>query len=190
MANAQAVIVSIGHLNNLHALLFSPPDEHSPLPGVELVRRTVAHIVIMGGDYPEGKEHNFYARGSNVVTAETIERWPTPILFTGFTIGLGVPTGVGLCALPEAHPVRRAYAMHPSRPLENGRPSWDQMAVVAAVRGPDCFWAFGPVGTNRVASDGSNRWQADPCGSHAYLVEKLAPAEVAVAIELLMLGKV
>lgn len=190
IADGHAVIVSIGHLNNLHALLLSPPDAHSPLSGLELVRQKVAHLVVMGGDYPEGKEHNFFARGSNTVTAVTIEHWPTPILFSGFTIGLALETGPGLRALPETHPVRRAYALHPAHPLENGRPSWDQMAVLAAVRGPDCFWALGPAGTNRVATDGSNRWQADPLGAHAYLVEKVAPAKVTAEIEALMLGKV
>lgn len=189
-ADGHAVIVSIGHLNNLHALLLSPPDKHSPLSGVELVRQKVVHLVVMGGDYPEGKEYNFSAHGSNSVTASTIGRWPTPILFSGFTIGLALRSGPGLLTLPETHPVRRAYAMHPSCPLENGRPSWDQMAVLAAVRGPDCFWALGPAGTNRIAADGSNRWQAAPLGRHAYLTEKIAPTKVSAEIEALMLGKV
>jgi hypothetical protein len=190
IADGHAVIASIGHLNNMHALLLSPPDAHSPLPGVELVRQKVAHLVVMGGDYPEGKEHNFFARGSNTVTAGTIEHWPTPILFAGFTIGLALKTGPGLLALPDTHPVRRAYALHPAHPLENGRPSWDQMAVLAAVRGPGCFWALGPAGTNRIATDGSNRWQADPLGTHAYLVERIVPTQVTAEIEALMLGKI
>jgi len=186
--DGRAVIVSIGHLNNLHALLHSPPDAHSPLPGRELIRQKVAHLVAMGGDYPEGREHNFFARGSHAVTAEAIGQWPTPILFSGFTLGLAVKSGPGLLDLPETHPVRRAYAMHPARPLENGRPSWDQTAVLAAVRGPAGFWGLGPAGVNRIASDGSNRWQPDPLGRHAYLIEKTPPAEVAAEIEALMLG--
>ncbi|HEY5792453.1 MAG TPA: hypothetical protein VIS74_04090 [Chthoniobacterales bacterium] len=189
VADGRAVIASIGHLNNLHALLLSPPDAHSPLAGGELVRRKVAHLVVMGGDYPEGKEHNFFARGSHAVTAEAINRWPTPILFSGFTLGLAVRTGPGLLALPETHPVRRAYALHPSRPLENGRPSWDQTAVLAAVRGPACFWELSPAGVNHIAADGSNQWQSDPLGSHAYLIEKKPPAEAAAEIEALMLGR-
>lgn len=190
ISDGQAVIASIGHLNNLHALLFSPPDEHSPFPGVDLVRKKVAHLVVMGGDYPEGKEHNFSALGSNTITAAAINHWPTPILFSGYAIGLALRTGCGLLALPETHPVRRAYALYPARPLENGRPSWDQTVVLAAVRGPDCFWTLSPPGINRIATDGSNKWQPDPLGSHAYLVEKIAPKKVTVEIEALMTGDV
>jgi hypothetical protein len=188
--DGKVVIASIGHLNNLHELLFSRPDKFSPLSGIELIKRKVAHIVVMGGDYPEGKEHNFAQRGSHTVTAETVENWPTPILFTGFTIGLALKTGPGLLALPEFHPVRRAYELHPANPLVNGRPSWDQMAVLAAVYGPDCFWELGPVGVNRIASDGSNKWQKESQGTHAYLVEKVEPGKVAAKIESLMLGNI
>ena len=136
LGDGLGVIVSIGHLNNLHDLLLSGPDEHSPLSGLELVRKKVAHVVMMGGDYPAGREHNFFARGSDTVTPAVLRAWPTPILFSGYTLGRAVMTGPGLKTLPDNHPVRRAYALHPGRPLENGRSSWDQTAVLAAVRGP------------------------------------------------------
>lgn len=184
--DGRAIIVSIGHLNNLLALLDSGPDEHSPLSGVELVRKKVAHAVVMGGDYPAGREHNFFARGSDAVTAAALDRWPVPVLFSGFTFGAAILTGPALVALPEDHPVRRAYAMHPAKPLENGRPSWDQTAVLAAVRGPAPLWDLGPRGRNVIAADGSNRWETDPSSPHAYLVEKLPPEAARDEIERLM----
>ena len=186
--DGQALIVSIGHLNNLHDLLLSSPDAHSPLSGLELVRRKVAHLVVMGGDYPAGKEHNFHARGSHTVSGQTIASWPTPILFTGYTLGLDLKTGPGLRALPETHPLHRAYALHPTRPLENGRPSWDQTAVLAAVRGPDRYWQLSPPGVNHIDANGANLWQSDPDGTHAYLIEKTPPTQLAAEIESLMLG--
>jgi purine nucleosidase len=182
------VIVSIGHLNNLHDLLHSGPDEHSPLPGLELVRQKVAHVVMMGGDYPSGREHNFFARGSDAVTAAVLKTWPTPILFSGYTLGLAVKTGPKLATLPDNHPVRRAYALHGSDPLKNGRPSWDQTAVLAAVRGPAPFWKLGPAGWNRATADGSNHWETDAHAPHAYLVENVPPASAAAEIESLMLA--
>lgn len=183
-----AIIVSIGHLNNLHGLLTSGPDEHSPLTGDMLIRQKVAHVVLMGGDYPAGREHNFFARGSAAVTAPVLRDWPTPILFLGYTLGFGVTTGTGLAALPDDHPVRCAYALHGSKPLEKGRPSWDQTAVLAAVRGPAPFWRIGSVGRNHAEPDGSNHWETDPAGPHAYLVEAMPPASAAVEIEALMLA--
>ncbi len=189
LPDGHGVIVSIGHLNNLDDLLASPADEHSPLPGLDLVRRKVAHLVVMGGDYPTGKEHNFFARGSHAVSAAVIDRWPTPILFSGFTLGLGLMTGPGLVALPEDDAVRRAYALHPAKPLENGRPSWDQSAVLAAVRGPETYWTLSDPGLNRIDADGANRWESDPAGTHVYLVEKSTPGEVAAEIERLMVRR-
>lgn len=188
LGDGLAVIVSIGHLNNLHDLLHSGPDEHSPLSGVELIRQKVAHVVMMGGDYPSGREHNFFARGSETVTAVVLKTWPTPILFSGYTLGLAVKTGPKLTALPDNHPVRRAYALHGSDPLKNGRPSWDQTAVLAAVRGPAPFWSLGPAGRNHAAPDGSNRWESDERGPHAYLVENAPPETAANEIETLMLA--
>lgn len=188
LGDGLGVIVSIGHLNNLLDLLGSGPDVHSPLSGPELVRKKVAHIVMMGGDYPSGREHNFFARGSEAVTAAVLGTWPTPILFSGYTLGLAVMTGPKLAALPDNHPVRRAYALHGTQPLKNGRPSWDQTAVLAAVRGPAPFWNLGPAGRNHVDPDGSNRWEADPRASHAYLVENSPPANAAAEIEVLMLA--
>lgn len=183
-----AVIVSIGHLNNLHDLMRSGPDAHSPLAGVGLIREKVARMVMMGGDYPAGKEHNFFARGADAVSADVVRGWPTPIVFSGYTLGLALRTGPGLKALAETHPVRRAYELHPTKPMEHGRPSWDQTAVVAAVRGPESFWSVSARGFNRVAPDGTNRWEEHADGPHVYLVEREAPAKVAAEIERWMTG--
>ncbi len=188
LPDGSAVIVSIGHLNNLHDLLFSGPDEHSPLSGMDLVRKKVAHVVMMAGDYPSGKEHNLFARGSDAVSAAVVNGWPTPVLFSGYTLGATLMTGPGLAVLPERHPVRRAYALHPTKPMEHGRPSWDQTAVLAAVRGAKCLWRLSGPGFNRVAADGSNAWESRPGGRHVYLIERDAPAQVSSEIERLMVG--
>ncbi len=188
LPDQSAVIVSIGHLNNLHELLHSNPDEHSPLPGINLILEKVARVVIMGGDYPSGKEHNFFARGSHRVTADVVNHWPTPILFSGYTLGYRITTGPGLAVLPVGHPVRRAYELHPTRPMENGRPSWDQTAVLAAVRGPESHWRLSEPGFTRVALDGSNTWEPSPDGPHAYLIERDSPSQVGREIERLMVA--
>lgn len=184
--DGRAIIVSIGHLNNLHDLLASTADDHYPLGGLELVRKKVAHVVMMGGDYPTGREYNFFAHGSDAVTASVLERWPTPVLFSGFTFGAAILTGPALTTLPPEHPVRRAYAMYPSKPLINGRPSWDQTAVLAAVRGPAPLWKLSEPGRNLVSIDGSNHWTADPVSPHAYLLHDLPPEIARAEIESLM----
>ena len=188
LPDTSAVIVSIGHLNNLQELLNSKPDEHSPLPGRDLILEKVARTVIMGGDYPTGKEHNFFARGSHRVTADVVSRWPTPIQFSGYTLGYQITTGPGLAVLPVGHPLRRAYELHPTRPMENGRPSWDQTAILAAVRGAGSFWKLSEPGFNRIAMDGANSWESAPDGPHTYLLERDPPSQVGREIERLMIA--
>jgi hypothetical protein len=192
----EVVIVSVGHLNNLHELLESGPDQYTPLSGVELVAEKVEHLVVMGGHflpdvterYPHGREHNFHARGSAEFTGPALARWPTRILFSGYEIGERILTGRRLIELDERHPVRRAYAGHPSQPLVNGRMSWDQTAVLAAVRGPEQYWDLSAPGRVTVDPEGRNSWTSDPDGDHRYLIERPqpAPAELAAIIEDLM----
>ena len=57
--DASVVIAAHGFLVNLQHLLNSTADEYSELSGVELVRKKVKQIAIMGGHYPRS-----YAAGS------------------------------------------------------------------------------------------------------------------------------
>ncbi len=59
-------IISVGFLVNLADLLQSPADSFSPLTGVELVRKKVKELVVMGGHFPrgDGAEYNFGAFGA------------------------------------------------------------------------------------------------------------------------------
>lgn len=186
--DGQTVISSIGFLNNLHDLLASEADEIIALTGRELVAQKVAHTVIMGGDFPRGHEYNFTGENAGRLTAPVLEQWPTPILFTGFTLGERILSGPALAALPEHHPVRRAYQQHHEDPLHQGRPSWDQTAILAAVRGPASTWKLSTPGYCRADAQGANQWEDDPNGSHAYLVEDIPPAKVAQEIEALMVA--
>jgi len=181
----EVVIVSVGHLNNLYDLLQSGPDQHSSLNGVDLIREKVDHLVVMGGHYlpeavaaeryPYGSEHNFRARGSAQFTGSVLEQWPTRILLSGYEIGENIRTGPRLVELDENHPVYRSYARHPSEPLVNGRMSWDQTAVLAAVRDPELYWDLSNPGRVEVDSEGKNFWFEDPEGNHVYLVERVNP---------------
>jgi hypothetical protein len=72
----------------------------------------------------------------------------------------------------------------------DGRPSWDQTAVLAAVRDPELYWDLSAPGRVVVEPDGSNSWTTDPDGPHAYLVERRNPdsSEVADIIENMMMN--
>jgi purine nucleosidase len=180
------VMVSVGQLTNFQNLLKTGPDKHSKLNGIDLVRKTVRAWVCMGGKLPEGDEANLVHDGP--AAAFAISEWPTPIVFSGWEIGQKIMTGANLDRAPTSAPVRRAYE------LFNGlkdRQSWDQTAVLYAVRGLDGglsdLWDLETAGYMHVNSDGSNEWRNSPDRSHAYLVEKMQPKKIAAMIEQLML---
>jgi inosine-uridine nucleoside N-ribohydrolase len=191
-------IVVVGPLTNLRDLLLSEPDDLSPMNGHQLVAEKVKELVAMGGQYPAGRESNFFVDAA--ATRTVVDEWPTPIMFSGFEIGQMIFTGPRLSTgTPPDNPVRVAYELwdrvfaqrfQPDFDLESGiwpHSSYDQTAVLYAVRGLGDYWEANRDGRNRVHEDGSNEWVPGPSSGHAYLVEKMPREEVARIIEDLML---
>jgi len=182
------VIVTVGFLTNLADLLASEPDERSPLAGTELVKQKVRQWVCMGGAFPEGREFNLFIDTES--SRRVLENWPTPVVFSGSDIGGDILTGEGLVQLPLNSPVRRAYELFHGQSGKN-RQSWDQTAVLYAVRGLDggldSMWSCVKGGCNRMNEDGSNRWDSSCDKKHAYLKKKMPPEQVAERIESLMM---
>ncbi len=179
------VLVSVGFLTNVARLLESPGDETSPSTGVALVRQKVRSWVCMGCGFPNGREWNVFQDAPSSRVA--LDLWPRPIVFSGFEIGDRIKTGPGLVAAPASSPVRRSYE------LFNGladRQSWDQTAVLYAVRGLDGgldeVWDRHSGGSVEILEDGSNQWRDAPDRGHSYLVRKMPPEEVAKIIATLM----
>jgi len=183
--DSSVVVVTIGYLTNLRNLLESGPDDTSPLAGTELVARKVKKLVTMGGQYPKGREWNFYQDGP--ATAKVVADWPTPILFVGFESGVKVLTGSGLRDTPVGNPLRRSYELY------NGltdRPSWDQVTVLYAVEGVEIA-SHSPLfrvvgGANTLSADGSNVWRENGSGRHHYSVNNLSDRNLAAKVEKLM----
>ena len=189
--DGSVVMVSVGFLANMKALLDTPADALSPWTGEELVRRKVRRWVCMGGKFPDGRFKNgdgeYNLRVDALASLRALNDWPTPVVLSGFEIGARVHTGRRLRALPETSPVRAAY-LH-FNGLEN-RESWDQTAVLYAVRGAGTYWSESGPGLCLMhvsGKSGYSEWIPTPRKSHRYLVEKMAPAELARVIEDLML---
>ena len=203
-------IASVGGTSNLADLLASPPDKHSPLPGRELVAAKVRLLVQMAGEFPTSRTRRVEANmkidppGNRAIADD----WPTPIVWSGFEVGLPIRTGRPLANMPRENPVRRAYELHPGggqfneaaegrrlSSLEGGRPSWDQTAALVAVRG----LMSGPNGTGvplfsvrrgRVVlgEDGRHTdWHDDPDGVQTFLVVEQPPETIAEVIDSLMI---
>lgn len=182
------VVVSVGYLTNLGRLLESLPDEASPLDGLELVKRKVKKWVCMGGQYPSGREWNFFH--DSAAASRAVGGWPGPVVFVGYETGLDVMTGAVLHKSAAGNPLRRSYELYNEL---TDRPSWDQLAVLYAVwsknEAPNRFWELVP-GNNTVMPDGSNRWMKGDGASHFYLRLQRSSGAVARIIDELMISTV
>jgi hypothetical protein len=166
--------VSIGITTNMRDLLQSPPDEHSPLTGAELIARKVAQIVWMDGTYNFGcAQHTTFnwlgsdvgCRGSAKIA---VEGWPASVHQIFTNVGGDVRHGAALttCA-PRRNPCRQAFQAWGHGVTRFGRMSWDPIAVMIAVRGAASIGLQEQSGGyNTVQPFGDETWVPDP--AHSY----------------------
>ena len=163
----------VGFTTNIRRLLETKGDDISPLAGRELVAKKVKAWYQMGGALPQGRECNLMLDPES--SAIAIRDCPVPIYFVDFNLGRDVLTGIpvarqGIAAGPVAEAFVRC--MKAWNEELRGRPSWDELTVLAAVRGWERDFAL-ERGTMSVdPSSGSSTWTKAENGPHGVLVEK------------------
>lgn len=180
-------IVTIGFLTNLSNLLNTKGDEYSSLNGKQLVQKKVKLLVCMGGKFPSGYEFNVMKdapASQNVYT-----NWPTRVIFSGFEIGEKIKVGIPLIhnKAIKNDPTKDVFRISIPQAKEDsaGRKSWDETAVLVAIKGYSQFYTLHP-GRIKVEADGKNTWDDKGTGQ-AYLVEKVDYKQVQQLInELIM----
>ena len=196
--DGSVVICSVGFLTNIRRLLETQPDSISPLDGMSLVAKKVKRWVAMACRYPKGKEYN--SRWDAESSRIALERWPTPVVFSDWSYGFDIFAGRALaesdCSV--RNPVRDVFSGNiPSRddvrrdPAKwllscygmGGRSSWDETAVLAAVRGETSYFNIAHGTYRMVGNDGTNEWAPSEGGPHIRITEKLAKAEVGRMID-------
>jgi len=118
-------IISVGFLNNLGDLLESHHD---------LIARKVKLLIIMGG--LNNDDFNLVRHGLVETSQKILTDWPTPIVIS--QPGSEILTGETLASRPEENPVREAYFRWFNGSFQ-GRPSWDQIAVLFTLKGTAYF---------------------------------------------------
>ena len=182
-------IVTVGFFTNLAALLDSPPDEYSSLDGKQLVLKKVKRLVSMAGSIDSsGKGGNeFNVRADTRASQKVFKHWPTPITLTGLEIGIEIFTGINLIkdSAIQNSPVKDAYKISIAWDgSTKGRYSWDQTAVLIAIRGIEPWFNYRKLDFD-INDDGSN---AVIAGDRiTYITMKQDPDQVAKAIEELMM---
>ena len=178
-------IVVVGPQRLVADLLLSKPDSISKLDGMALVKKKVKQLVSMGAEYPKGEEWNI--KLSPDASKLVAEKWPTTVVYSGFEIGVAIMTGERLVTeTPEISPIRMAFATNPDLDAKKNRHSWDQTAVLFAVRGLKDYWTMGS-GTIQIQDDGKNNWVAGG-KTRKYLIAKKPVPEMKKVIEDMMVA--
>jgi len=187
--DTSVTIVSVGFFTNLAALLRSPADSWSALDGQSLVLKKVKHLVSMaariGTDGKSGYEFNVMvdAPASQIVFAQ----WPTPMTISGYEIGEKILTGIRLIHNDSIQnsPIKEAFQIALSSDKNTtGRNSWDETAVLVAVRGISPYFNFRKINL-AIADDGKD--VLVPGERFSYLTFRQTPDQIAQVIEKLMM---
>lgn len=175
-ADGSVVIAQVGFSTNLARLLDSPADSHSPLTGMELVRKKVKLLSLMAGAFRpiEGKtrfqEYNVVQDAPSCRALAA--RWPSQIVWSGFEIGIALTyPAVSIerdYAYVAHHPVAEAYIRYIPPPHE--RPTWDLTSVLYAVHPDRGYFDLSAPGVVTIEADGSSRFEAKPDGRQRYLI--------------------
>ena len=177
-AREKVVIVQTGFSTNLAALLDSPG-------GAALAKEKVALVVAMAGNFADGAPE--YNVKIDVESAKAVfERWPTPIVFSGFEIGRELLYPASSIehdfAYAIPHPIAESYRAYQNMPYN--RPTWDLTAALQAVRPEHAYFTLSDSGTVQVESNGVTHFTAGQ-GDRRFL--RLDPAKGAEILEVLAL---
>jgi inosine-uridine nucleoside N-ribohydrolase len=184
-ADGSVVIAQVGFFTNLARLLDSKGDAHSPLSGIELIKKKVKVLSIMAGAFQTVEwrtRHLEYNVKLDVPAAQKLVRqWPTEIIWSGYEIGVAA-------AFPHVviekdldyvahHPLKEAYYAY--NPPPHDRPTWDPTAVLYAVYPDRGYFSLSPSGYVRVDDDAGTVFNPakDGKGKHRFLV--MSPEQTA-----------
>lgn len=204
------IVVEVGYHTNLARLLDSNADAASPLDGRALVAKKVQLLSVMAGNFAEtqvdGKSYPKGAPEFNVLVdvqaaQEVFSRWPTPIVDSGFEVGLSMLyPGRNVTrdfAYAAHHPIADTYVTYceemkerDSRiaqcPEGHDHATFDLTAVLYAARPDRDYFSLSKPGRITVLLDGGTRFVEEPRGSHRYLIlSKEQSARTLEAMEML-----
>jgi inosine-uridine nucleoside N-ribohydrolase len=181
----KVTIVQVGFSTNLAALLDSSADSISPKSGMELVRDKVALLSAMAGNFV-APQPEYNVKLDIPAARNVFERWPTPIVFSGFEIGRDLLYPAESIekdfAYTAWHPVAVSYRAYGKMPYN--RPSWDLTAALEAVRPGHQYFGHSAKGQVHVEQDGNTRFESGS-GNRSYLI--LDPSSRARILEALRL---
>lgn len=170
-------IAQIGFSTNLARLVASPA-------GRRLVRQKVKTLYLMAGNFTQPKpEYNVFTDADSF--RSLMKTWPTPIVFSGFEIGLEIKFPYEAIRkdfrYAGRHPIVDAYKVYVGKPEDH--PNWDSTAVLEAIRPDRGYFAFSGTGRVSLGEKNTTVFTPDPKGNCRYLI--LKPERAAAIRELI-----
>ena len=173
--DTSVAFVQVGFSSNLARLLDSPPDDISPLSGRDLVAAKGRLLAVMAGAFTliGGGRHLEYNVVQDIPAAKRLaERWPTPVVWSGFEIGIAIPyPAVSIerdYGYVAHHPLVDSYVAY--EPPPHCRPTWDLTSVLHAIRPDRGYFGLSEPGRVVVEDDGGTRFEPAADGRHRYLI--------------------
>jgi inosine-uridine nucleoside N-ribohydrolase len=156
-------IAQVGFSTNLSDLLKTEG-------GSELVARKVKLLSLMAGNFEKAEpEYNVYTDPQ--AAQYLFSHWPTPMVFSGFEIGLRVMFShesiVRDFAYTSSHPIAEAYNIY--LPKGEDRPSWDPTAVLYAIRPDRNYFELSQPGRVSIGEKSITIFTPDPKGNCRFL---------------------
>ena len=170
-ADNSVSIVSVGFFTCLAQLLESAPDSYSPLSGVELVRRKVKCLYIMGGNFLKKNNEAEYNLQQGIEFAKTFFRlWPSEVdaIFSpdevGGQIEYKIEQVIADINWTDIHPIKQVYM---NFNCDTGQKMWDPLIVINAVEGNSLF-DLSERGNVTVSEEGYTQFSPSATGPYRY----------------------
>lgn len=190
-ADGSVVLLVVGPETNIARLLRSAADEFSPLNGLELMKKKVKLVSVMGGMYTnefDFPEWNIVQdlEASRILFAEC----PVPLVASGFEIGdkyrYPATSIVNDFAGGDVNPLVMSYKIY--QPFPYDRQTWDLTSVLYAMEPEKNYFDLSPAGRITIAADGKSVFNAG-AGNQRYLIYKNNKEEVLSRLVQLVTGK-
>jgi inosine-uridine nucleoside N-ribohydrolase len=164
--DASVTIAQIGFSTNLARLVATGE-------GRALVARKVKTLYLMAGNFRQPKpEYNVFTDGP--AFSELMKNWPTPMIFSGFEIGLVITFPMESIdrdfAWAANNPVVEAYKVYVGKPEDH--PNWDSTAVLDAIRPDRGYFDLSAPGNVTLDEKAATVFAPDPNGKCRYLIQK------------------
>ncbi|HEY7305339.1 MAG TPA: nucleoside hydrolase [Bryobacteraceae bacterium] len=159
-------IAQIGFSTNLMRLLDSRG-------GRDLVKRKVKLLCVMAGNFVKSQpEYNVYTDPESAKAL--FESWPTPMIFSGFEIGLQITFPFEAIqkdfSYVPRHPIAEAYRLYVKKPEDH--PNWDSTAVLEAIQPDRGYFDLSAPGQVKLGPNNTTTFTPDPQGNRRYLIMK------------------